>query len=58
LYESAERDAIILTKKNERIFGLERRLKDMEKKINEFKQRGKGGDNKKSEKINITERIN
>jgi hypothetical protein len=42
LYESSERDAIILTKKNEKIFSLERKIKELERKINELNQSEKG----------------
>ena len=59
LYESAERDALILTKKNERIFGLERKVKEMEKKMKELRQGNKEGEKgDETEMMKISDRIN
>lgn len=55
MYESAERDAIILTKKNEKIFGLDRKIKALERKIRDLTQSEKSDGTERLSRLRITE---
>ena len=57
LYESSERDAIILTKKNDKIFSLERKIKELEKKISELNKSEKGSGTERFSKLHINDSV-